>query len=567
MSNATEQHKSPAGRLGLRLPRAEWLTALQASATRRALLLTALGGLLIAGLVTALPIGGGPGRLAGYIDPVPSTGSKGNDAFNHATSGNCLMWPDRMPEAATIVDCKDDHRFEVAESIDMRTFPGSEYGPDAPPPSATRIEQISQEQCESAVRRYLGAKFDPNSKFIVSMLWSGDKAWRQNGERRMLCGLQLPGAGNEQIAFKGKVADVDQSKIWPDGTCLGIDPSTNQPTDIPIDCAAPHAMEVTGTVNLLAKFPDALPPEPEQDGFIKDSCTRLTDAYLAPVQLRSTTLTLIYSTLSLPSWSAGSRQVACSIGATLGNGGWATLLNSAKGALRINGQPPVPPPDIPQERLNLPPIPITPDTGGSSSSSSSSSSSADQAASNGRATNTFRGSHRPPRSSRHQPHHPRRPSQPRVRQPRKRRHRRLPKRRHHHLRRLRRKRRRHHLLRGNSRVAVRMDPQRFDELVSDALDLIPPQLAAVMDNVVVLVADRHPDEDDLLGLYEGVALTERDSNYAGSLPDTITIYRDALLDVCDGEDEVVEEVKITVVHEIAHHFGIDDDRLHELGWA
>jgi predicted Zn-dependent protease with MMP-like domain len=112
-----------------------------------------------------------------------------------------------------------------------------------------------------------------------------------------------------------------------------------------------------------------------------------------------------------------------------------------------------------------------------------------------------------------------------------------------------------------------MDPQRFDELVSDALDLIPPQLAAMMDNVVVLVGDRHPDEDDLLGLYEGVALTERDSNYAGSLPDTITIYRDALLDVCDGEDEVVEEVKITVVHEIAHHFGIDDDRLHQLGWA
>ena len=382
MSNASEQHKSAASRLGLRLPRVGWLTALQASATRRALLLTALGGLLIAGLVTALPIGGGPGRLTGYIDPVPSTGTKGNDAFNHATGGNCLMWPDRMPEAANIVDCKDEHRFEVAESIDMRTFPGSEYGPDAPPPSTTRIEQISQEQCESAVRRYLGAKFDPNSKFIISMLWSGDKAWRQNGERRMLCGLQLPGAGNEQVAFKGKVADVDQSKVWPDGTCLGIDPSTNQPTDIPVDCAAPHAMEVTGTVNLLAKFPEALPPEPEQDGFIKDSCTRLTDAYLAPVQLRSTTLTLIYSTLSLPSWSAGSRQVACSIGATLGNGGWATLLNSAKGPLRINGQSPVPPPDIPSERLNPPSIPITPSTGGGSSTSAGSSSGGSSGGSN-----------------------------------------------------------------------------------------------------------------------------------------------------------------------------------------
>ena len=116
-------------------------------------------------------------------------------------------------------------------------------------------------------------------------------------------------------------------------------------------------------------------------------------------------------------------------------------------------------------------------------------------------------------------------------------------------------------------MAVRMDPQRFDELVSDALDLIPPRLAAVMDNVVVLVADRHPEEADLLGLYEGVALTERDSHYAGSLPDAITIYRDALLDICDREDQVVDEVSITVVHEIAHHFGIDDDRLHELGWA
>jgi predicted heme/steroid binding protein len=208
----------------------------------------------------------------------------------------------------------------------------------------------------------------------------------------MLCGLQLPGAGNEQVAYKGKIGDVDQSKVWPDGTCLGIDPSTNQPTDIPIDCAAPHAMEVTGTVDLLAKFPGALPPEPDQDAFIKDSCTRLTDAYLAPVQLRSTTLTLIYSTLSLPSWSAGSRQVACSIGATLGNGGWATLLNSAKGPLKINGQPPVPPPDIPAERLNLPPIPTTPDTGGGSSSSAGSSSAGSSSAGSSSAGSSSAGS-------------------------------------------------------------------------------------------------------------------------------------------------------------------------------
>lgn len=314
----------PHGEAEQPLPGPRWPRALRASATRRALLLTALGGLLIAGLVTAIPaVGRAPERLAGYIasNPVPSTGAKINASFNRVASGDCLMWPDGTPEFAAIVSCADEHRFEVAESIDMRTFPGMEYGQNAAPPSPARIQQISEEQCEAAVRRYLGTKFDPNSKFTISMLWPGDRAWRQAGERRMLCGLQSPGPNNQQLAFKGKVADIDQSKVWPAGTCLGIDATTNQPIDVPVDCAAPHAMEVSGTVNLAERFPDALPSEPEQDGFIKDACTRMTDAYLAPLKLRTTTLTLIYPTLTLPSWSAGSRVVACSIGATLGNGG------------------------------------------------------------------------------------------------------------------------------------------------------------------------------------------------------------------------------------------------------
>lgn len=116
-------------------------------------------------------------------------------------------------------------------------------------------------------------------------------------------------------------------------------------------------------------------------------------------------------------------------------------------------------------------------------------------------------------------------------------------------------------------MPVRMSTQRFDELVGDALDLIPPGLAQAIDNVVILVEDRHPEEPDLLGLYDGIALTDRDTTYAGALPDTITIYRDALLEMCDDEEDVVEEVAITVIHEIAHHFGIEDDRLHELGWG
>ena len=312
------------------------------------------GGLLIAGTVTALPFRNN--ATLNNVVPADPLGASTNPTFANAKTGDCLNWPDKSPDAATIVDCSGDHRFEVAEAIDMRTFPGAEYGPDAPPPSEARIQQISVEQCQPAVRQYLGDRYDPIGRVTSSMLWAGDKAWKQSGERRMLCGLQLPGADNQQIAFKGRVADLDQSKVWPAGTCLGIDPSTNQPTDVPVDCSAPHAMEVTGTVNLAEKFPGGLPSEQDQDAFIKDACTRMTDAFLAPLQLRTTTLTLIYSTISLPSWTAGSHQVACSIGATLGNGGWATLLNSAKGALLINGQPPIPPPDIPQERLNLPPI-------------------------------------------------------------------------------------------------------------------------------------------------------------------------------------------------------------------
>jgi predicted Zn-dependent protease with MMP-like domain len=116
-------------------------------------------------------------------------------------------------------------------------------------------------------------------------------------------------------------------------------------------------------------------------------------------------------------------------------------------------------------------------------------------------------------------------------------------------------------------MGVRMSAERFEELVSDALDLIPPALAKAADNVVVLIAQRDPEDPELLGVYEGIALTERDSMYAGALPDTITIFRESLLDICDSEENVVNEVAITVIHEMAHHFGIDDERLHELGWG
>lgn len=117
-------------------------------------------------------------------------------------------------------------------------------------------------------------------------------------------------------------------------------------------------------------------------------------------------------------------------------------------------------------------------------------------------------------------------------------------------------------------MPIEMSPADFDALVDRALDDIPDELASLVRNVVVLVEDDAPAEDpDLLGLYDGIALTERWGDPVMELPDRIFIFRNNLLDMCESVEELVEEVRITVVHEIAHHFGIDDDRLHDLGYA
>jgi predicted Zn-dependent protease with MMP-like domain len=115
-------------------------------------------------------------------------------------------------------------------------------------------------------------------------------------------------------------------------------------------------------------------------------------------------------------------------------------------------------------------------------------------------------------------------------------------------------------------MAVEMSRRDFEELVSEALDLVPEEFTRKMDNVVVLVEDRHPTRS-LYGLYHGIALTARTSNYSGHLPDTITIYREPILANAHTVDAARLQVTTTVIHEIAHHFGIDDDRLDELGWA
>jgi len=112
---------------------------------------------------------------------------------------------------------------------------------------------------------------------------------------------------------------------------------------------------------------------------------------------------------------------------------------------------------------------------------------------------------------------------------------------------------------------VEVAPGRFEEMVEAALDGLPPELGRLMSNVAVTV-QHEPGPPGLLGLYQGIPLTRRTSGYAGVLPDRITIYRQAICAACGSEEEVVTQVRRTVIHEVGHHFGISDARLRDLGW-
>lgn len=114
---------------------------------------------------------------------------------------------------------------------------------------------------------------------------------------------------------------------------------------------------------------------------------------------------------------------------------------------------------------------------------------------------------------------------------------------------------------------MEMSGERFERLVTEELDALPDEMVDGLDNVVFVVEDRPEDGSELLGVYEGVALTERGQYGFGEMPDRIVLFREPLLALTEDEDHLRDEVHITLVHEIAHFYGIDDERLHELGWA
>lgn len=326
-----------------------------ASTTRRALGVIAFGA-VAAAVVTIFLTGGfsndsnlqtrQPGQAA-------ATGAAAGEAFGTARSGDCLTWSKSDASDLSKVDCGGEHLFEVAAEIDLSTYPGAEFGPGSKFPGVLRFAELKDQLCTPAVENYLGAQFDPNGKFSVGLINPGDAGWAAN-ERTLRCGLQYSGNSGALRPIIGTVAEQDQSDVLEPGVCVGI--NQNLPAD-PVDCSQPHAFETVAIIDLAAQFPAGPPSVEDQDKFIEPACTQASTAYLgSPDALRNKTLTLFWGQFDATSWLAGSRKVNCSVGKGA-DVGFAPIQNSAKGDILIDGQPPVPPPAVPDGRSVPTPLP------------------------------------------------------------------------------------------------------------------------------------------------------------------------------------------------------------------
>ncbi|MFG1934700.1 septum formation family protein [Mycobacterium sp. NPDC048908] len=233
-----------------------------------------------------------------------------------AHSGDCLSWPPGEPKRAVRVNCSDEHLFEVVESQALPTDSGD---------SAAETRQ--QQACVQAVEHNLGSRYDPHGRFVVGAVRTSDE---------LMCGLQLPSNGVASVPFSGRVIDQDQSSVWPTSTCLGI--RDGDTTNVAVECGLPHALEITGTVDLSPIFGQLAPSIAAQDPVVRDACIAATSAYLGPVPLETTGLSVRYQPIDATGWAAGSRKIACGIGVPKAGGGWATLVRSARDGVVIDGR-------------------------------------------------------------------------------------------------------------------------------------------------------------------------------------------------------------------------------------
>ncbi|GAA2820398.1 septum formation family protein [Saccharopolyspora taberi] len=300
--------------------------------TRLVMISAAIGAMLIL-VISALlnwPAGnnrsgvGGPGKIGSA--PAP-------EAVFSAAAGTCLNWT--APDAADIsqVTCAEPHLFEVTGTADLK----AEFGDQAPYPDTERWQQLKAERCTEVSRGFLSGRFDPHGRFAVGAFTPSEQGWAK-GDRKLHCGLQQPGPSGKLYRITGSASKMDQSNIYPEGRCLGINGTAVWD---PVDCGQPHSVEITGIVDLGQQFPGGFPAETEQDGFLAARCEELSAAYAGgPTVVRDKGLTPYWDTLPPESWDAGSRQVNCKVSAPLPDGsGLAPVTGGVRGEVRVGREP------------------------------------------------------------------------------------------------------------------------------------------------------------------------------------------------------------------------------------
>ena len=277
--------------------------------------------------------------------------------FTTADMGSCLTWETNEDDTVTQferTDCEGPHRFEVSAREDLETYPSAEFGANAPRPELTRQAQLREELCQAATMRYLDGRLDPAGRFSIASILPPQSKW-DAGDRTLLCGVQSTDLDGNVLFTEGPISQQDQARVSDPGTCVHVD-SSNQ--TITVDCAEPHHLEITATINLSEQFPEGTPSEEDQDNFLRQRCTDAAMEYLGDEEaLYQSTLQPYWGTLPHESWAGGSRSVNCALVFANQERGFAELAGSATGEFTIDGQPPEEQPERDPLRTPIAPPP------------------------------------------------------------------------------------------------------------------------------------------------------------------------------------------------------------------
>ncbi|WJZ01238.1 putative membrane protein [Corynebacterium hansenii] len=286
-------------------------------------------------------------------------------AFTNAQVGDCLTWDiadDGSVSNFVVVGCDEQHRYEVADRVDLRNVDPSigQFGDDSPEPDQDTLLQLRDSVCREPVQKYVNGKLDPKGRFVPSPILPPSKSWA-DGDRTMLCGLQPTAAGGAPAQVKGRVADLDQATLVEAGQCVALDESGGLQ---PIDCGEPHLLEAVGKVDLREKFPDRTPTPDEQNEHLSQACVAAAEEYLGGEEnLYQSTLLPFWMSIAPESYDAGTHSVNCWLMKDNGFGGFSSLAGSAKGEFTINGEPKVDPPPRNPLREGGSPQPTAPGAG------------------------------------------------------------------------------------------------------------------------------------------------------------------------------------------------------------